>query len=164
MAARKRPPRGTGEFRIRRAGPADLAAVAACVAAAYRPYVARIGREPAPMLADYAALLEAGRVQLLETETRLAGVLVLFARADHVFVETLAVDPRAQGRGLGRHLMAFAEDWAQYRGLAKIRLYTNVHMREAAAFYTRLGYRETGRVREQGYARIYFEKALAQSD
>jgi len=35
----------------------DLAAVASCVHDAYADYVARIGREPAPIGADYAGLV-----------------------------------------------------------------------------------------------------------
>lgn len=39
---------------IRRAGPEDVAALRRIAAGAYAPYVARTGRAPAPMTADYA--------------------------------------------------------------------------------------------------------------
>ena len=47
---------------IRPAREDDLAAVRATARAAYAGYVPRIGREPAPMVADFAAALAAGRL------------------------------------------------------------------------------------------------------
>ena len=41
------------EIEIRPAGAADAAGIAACVRAAYSPYVERIGQPPGPMLDDY---------------------------------------------------------------------------------------------------------------
>ncbi|MEE8535551.1 MAG: GNAT family N-acetyltransferase [Kiloniellales bacterium] len=150
-----------GQPRVRRAQARDVPAIIACVRAAYQVYVERMGKEPAPMLADYAALTAADRVRVLELDGRLAGAIVLFARGDHLFVETIAVDPAFQGRGLGRHLMDFAEAVARDRGLPAIRLYTNVHMTENLSFYDRLGYAVTGRVHEDGYDRVYFEKTVS---
>ena len=48
------------ESDIQLAQGSDCAAVQACVQAAYVQYVARLGCEPAPMLADYAALIGRG--------------------------------------------------------------------------------------------------------
>ncbi len=45
--------------RIRPAGPDDLDAVRRIARAAYAPYVPRIGREPAPMVADFTASIVA---------------------------------------------------------------------------------------------------------
>ena len=112
------------------------------------------------MLADYAVLSAAGQVHLLELDGRLAGVVVMIARVDHLFVENVAVDPAFQGQGLGRRLMDFAEADARARGLPVLRLYTNVHMTENFPFYDRLGYAVTGRVHEDGYERVYFEKTV----
>ena len=153
-----RPPKAVS---IRPAAAGDVAGIRSCVRAAYRIYVERIGKEPAPMLADYAALSAAGQVHLLELDGRLAGVIVMFARGDHLFVENVAVDPAFHGQGLGRRLMDFAEAAARARGLPVLRLYTNVHMTENFPFYDRLGYAVTGRVHEDGYERVYFEKTVA---
>jgi hypothetical protein len=43
-----------GVVTIRLAGAGDVGALGAVAAEAYRDYVPRIGREPAPMTADYA--------------------------------------------------------------------------------------------------------------
>ena len=145
---------------IRPAVPADLPAVEACVAAAYAVSVPRIGKKPGPMLADYAGLIGAGRVHVLEDDAGLIGLIVLHAEPDHVFVENIAVRPEAQGRGLGRRLMRFAEEEAARRGLAELRLYTHERMTENLTLYPKLGYGETGRREEAGYRRVYFRKRL----
>jgi GNAT superfamily N-acetyltransferase len=148
---------GTG---IRRAEPADLDAVRACVRAAYALYVPRMGREPAPMRADYNALIERREVWVACEEDGLEGVLVLRAGPDSLLLENVAVDPAKQGRGIGRALLGFAEQHARDLGLFEIVLYTNELMTENLRLYPRLGYVETDRRVEDGYSRVYFRKVL----
>lgn len=148
---------------IRPARPAEAAAAQALARAAYQHYVPRMGREPAPMLADYGELIAAGEVFLLEREGRLLGLIVLRSEDDALFVENIAVDRAAQGQGHGRALMGFAESEARRRGTPLIRLYTNIAMTENLDFYPRLGFRETGRRVEDGYHRVYFEKPVPPS-
>ena len=152
-----------GSTSIRPAPPADLAAVRACVEAAYAKYVPRIGKPPGPMLAGYARLIADGCVHVAEAGERggrLLGLIVLVDEPDHLHVENVAVAPEAQGRGLGRALMAFAEDEARRRGYGEIRLYTHRKMVETPPFYAALGYAETGRGVQDGYDRIFFRKRL----
>jgi ribosomal protein S18 acetylase RimI-like enzyme len=149
---------------LRDAVPADREAVQRLVEAAYGVYVERIGRRPAPMDADYAALIEAGLVTVAERDGALVGLLVLVPEADHVLVENVAVDPAAQRTGLGRRLMTHAEDEARARGLRELRLYTNEKMAENVAWYPRLGYRETERRAESGFSRVFFAKRLEEVD
>ena len=139
---------------------ADRPGVEATVRDAYGLYVERIGREPAPMAADYGRLIAEGLVYVLELDGDLAGLIVLVAGSDHLLVENVAVAPAYQGRGLGRRLMAFAEREAGAAGLPEVRLYTNVAMTENLRFYPALGYEETRRVVEGGFARVYFSKRL----
>jgi len=145
---------------IRPAGSHDREAIQRLVEAAYGMYVERIGKRPAPMDADYAALIAAGRVTVAESEGRVLGILVLVPMEDHLLVENVAVDPSAQGSGLGRRLMATAEEHARILGLPELRLYTNEKMVENLAWYPRLGYRETERRAESGFARVFFVKTL----
>jgi ribosomal protein S18 acetylase RimI-like enzyme len=130
------------------------------VSDAYGLYVERIGRQPAPMTADYGELIAAERVHVLETDGEISGLVVLVAAADHLLVENVAVAPAFQGRGLGRQLMAFAEGQAAAAGLAEVRLYTNEAMAENLRFYPSLGYDEAERVVEDGFARVYFRKRV----
>jgi len=145
---------------LRDATPADREPIERLVEAAYGGYVELIGRRPAPMDAEYAALIRAGRVTVAERGGEIAGVLVLVPMGDHLLVENVAVDPAAQRTGLGRRLMARAEDEARALGLPELRLYTNELMAENVAWYPRLGYRETERRAESGFSRVFFAKRL----
>jgi GNAT superfamily N-acetyltransferase len=138
----------------------DTAAVARCVRAAYAHYVERIGREPAPMTADYEALIDAGEVWVARAGEDVAGVLVLRPQPPALLLENVAVAPDRQGEGLGRALVAFAEDRARAQGLAEVVLYTNERMTENLRFYPALGYVETGRASQDGFARVFFRKAV----
>ena len=145
---------------IRPAEPGDAAAVRDLVRASYLKYVGRIGREPAPMLEDYAALIRAGEVWVLAEGGEALGVLVMRPAEDHLFVDNVAVAPGQQGRGLGRELVAFAEEKAAEHGLPEVRLYTNEKMHENLDIYARLGFEETGRRLDGGYRRVFMRKRL----
>jgi ribosomal protein S18 acetylase RimI-like enzyme len=152
--------REPSESAIRAARITDLPTVETIVREAYEGYVERIGRPPAPMSADYGRLIGAGLVHVLEADGDTAGLVVLIVEPDHLLVENVAVSPAFQGRGLGWALMAFAEQQAAANGLDEVRLYTNEAMTENLRFYPSLGYEETGRVVEDGFARVYFTKQL----
>ena len=113
-----------------------------------------------PMSADHAALIAAENVFVLEVEDFTCGVLVLLAESDQVMIENVALLPSAQGKGYGRLLMDFAEQFARERGYAELRLYTNVKMVENIEIYKHLGYVETGRAGQDGYARVFMSKLL----
>lgn len=130
-----------------------MRALTALARAAYAHYVPRIGREPAPMTADYARLVAAREVWVAGTD-RLVGLLVLEVGADHVFIQNIAVHPDAQGRGVGGALLAHAEARARRARLPEIRLYTNVAMTENRAWYGRHGYREVGEEAEGSFRRV----------
>ncbi len=147
------------ELRPAEAGQAP--AVAACARAADAKYVSRIGREPAPMAADFPAAIAADEVHVLVDGRAVVGFIVFRTGPGHLFVENVAVDPAWQHRGLGRRLMSFAEATAVERGLPVVRLYTNVHMTGNMPFYRELAFVETERRHEDGFDRVYFEKNLA---
>ena len=146
--------------RIRPAVPEDIAAVEATVRSAYAPYVPLIGREPGPMLDDYAALIEQGHVYVLRDERGISAILVLIPEERALLLDNVAVRPDAQGRGHGRTLIGFAERMARERGLGAIRLYTNEAMTENVALYGRMGFVETHRAEERGFRRVYMTKRL----
>lgn len=145
---------------IRPAKIGDLYSVTACVREAYVKYVGRIGKEPAPMHADYEAAILAGEAWVMVEDDDTAGVLIMRPEEDHLFVETVAVRTAWQGKGLGRKLMAFAEEEARGLGLREIRLYTNEKMTENLPFYLGLGFEETGRGLDEGYRRVFMKKRL----
>ena len=145
---------------IRPARADDAPDIAAIAGRAYAGYVERIGRRPAPMDADYEALVAAGRVFVCDAGGAVAAFVVLVPRDDHLLVENVGVDPERQGRGLGRSLLAFAEAEARRLGLDVLRLYTNEAMVENIALYRRLGWQETARRSDGGFARVFFERLL----
>jgi len=148
---------------VRLARPEDRPAVEAIVQAAYAPYVPRIGREPGPMLDDYAARIRARQVHVLEREGVIQGILVLIPQERSMLLDNIAVSPGAQGEGHGRTLLRFAEQAAIDAGYESIRLYTNEAMVENIALYSRIGFVETHRIEEKGLRRIYMLKPLQPS-
>lgn len=145
---------------IRKARPDDLARIEAIVAAAYEKYIARIGKKPGPMLDDYAARIANGEAFVCELGGRVAGVLVLLDEPDYLLLDNVAVAPERHGQGIGRQLIAFADDEARRRGYREIRLYTHEMMTENIAMYPRLGYEETHRAEQAGYQRVFMRKKL----
>ena len=145
---------------IRAATRDDLRAVQEIIRAAYRHYIARMGREPGPMLDDYGALIDAGHVHVAERDGAVQGILVLIPQGGAVLLDNVAVLPEAQGFGLGRLLLEFAEHMAINAGYHAIKLYTNEAMTENIALYSRIGYAETHRVEEKGLRRVYMRKPL----
>jgi GNAT superfamily N-acetyltransferase len=148
-------------YEIEAATLAEAPAIRALIRSAYALYVPRIGREPAPMQADMPALIAQGGVYVLRVGGRLTGSIRLTVRGDALEVNDLVVDPAAQGQGLGRLLMIFAEKAARDQGLAALTLYTNEKMVENVALYPRLGFEETERRNEHGFDRIYFRKQIS---
>ena len=130
---------------IRQCNAAEVAPVCTLIEAAYRDYVALLGRNPQPLDDDYAALINAGEVFVLERDGRIDGALVLQQVEDHLLVRTVAVDPSSQRQGLGTLMMEYAEIHARDRGIATLRLYTNEVMAGNVELYSRLGYSETHR-------------------
>ncbi|MFI1469848.1 GNAT family N-acetyltransferase [Streptomyces wuyuanensis] len=159
MTDASRPPRpqGTGG-NPRPAGPADVPRVKAVTDAAYHHYIERIGLVPAPMRADHAADVAAGRVRV--TGDPVDGVLVLVPAPDHLWLDSIAVHPDAQGTGLGRRLLAWVEEHARELGLPEVRLLTNAMMRENRRMYERYGYEAVERRMEGPYDRIHYRKVL----
>ena len=146
---------------IRLARADEAVAVQALVALAYAPYIARIGREPAPMTADYLALIARGVVYLLPGGAGPRGLLVAYPDGDALFIENVAVSPREQGRGLGRRLLDFAAGLAVAQNAVALTLYTNALMTENVHYYGKLGFVETARRMGDGFDRVYMRKALA---
>lgn len=148
---------------LRRAVAADAAAVAACVRDAYARWVPVIGREPAPMGVDHAAVIARGTSFVAEVRGGVAGVLVLDGGAGDFSIENVAVAPAAAGRGLGAALLRLAEHEARRVGAGAVQLYTHEKMEANLALYHRLGYVETARRIDQGYPRVFMRKALTSS-
>ncbi len=143
---------------VRPADAADLPDVERIVHAAYNKYIARIGKPPGPMLDDYAAYVRSHALWVAGSP--IAGLIVLLPEDDHLLLDNVAVDPAAQGQGVGRTLMQFADAEARRRGYRELRLYTHETMVENIALYSRSGWVQTGRGVQNGFARVFFRKVI----
>jgi ribosomal protein S18 acetylase RimI-like enzyme len=146
--------------RIRAATAVDVPAIADIADQAYRHYIARIGKPPGPMLDDYAARVSEGVVWVVEEGAVITAMIVLVPALNYLLLDNIAVSPTHEGLGLGRRLLAFAEDEALRRGYREIRLYTHQTMVKNQRLYASIGYEETGRSTEAGYDRVFMRKQL----
>ena len=115
------------------------------------------------MLDDYLDVIAIHTVHIAMDAEGVAGAVVVIDDGNGVLLDNVAVHPRTQGRGLGRRLIALAEQIAIDRSYGFIDLYTHEAMTENYAMYQHLGYVETSRRLEKGYHRIYMRKPLGES-
>lgn len=94
-----------------------------------------------------------------EDGTRAGGLYAVFG-ARWVFVELLALEPAARGKGYGRSLMAHLEEQARIKG--KFGIWLDTYSFQAPGFYERLGFEECGRIPNypEGHSRRFFAKRL----
>jgi ribosomal protein S18 acetylase RimI-like enzyme len=146
---------------IRPAQREDVESIRSLVERAYSPWVPVIGMRPGPMEWDYAELVSGGDVYVW-AKPDVIGLLVLRpAEGGALMVENVAVDPSAQGRGLGPTLLDFAEEQARERGIHELRLYTHERMTSNIELYERLGWSEYDRLVEHGFARVFMRKHVS---
>ena len=127
-------------MRLRRAAVADLERVVVLQRAAYDRNRALLGVEPMPLTANYAEIFGSKEVWLAESDCTLDGVLMLEPRPDDLLIWSIAAAPEAQKKGVGRTLLAAAEDRAHEIGRDTIRLYTGTRLTHLVAWYRRHGY------------------------
>ncbi|MBA3642448.1 MAG: GNAT family N-acetyltransferase [Chloroflexia bacterium] len=111
-------------------------------------------RDPAVMT-GYFRRLAAGEVDppagtesfvAIDAANTPLGVISIYPGADYftghrrAYVETLVVATEAEGRGVGRTLMAHADRWARERGMFEVSLDVFAENMRARDFYERCGY------------------------
>ena len=130
--------------RVRVMAARDLAAV--------RDLLAQLGYDiEADQVARRFAAVDRSATHALavaEVAGDVAGFLHVFARPAlekplEAVVQAMAVDRSRRRRGIGRALLAFAEQWARDHGLRSVALASEVGRDDAHTFYTRLGYTPT---------------------
>lgn len=151
---------------LRVAGMADLPALRALVEKAYRGESAKRGwTHEADLLAgdrtsdeELAASLAdpATSILLYEADGGLQGTVTVVDRGGGLtYLGMLCVDPDLQAGGLGKALIAGAEDFARERFGARLMELTVVEPRQdLIAWYLRRGYADTGERRPFPYPAI----------
>lgn len=161
QALTPRLPEHLSRYTVRAATEADAAALAACARSAYAKYVERNGLVPVPMRQDYAEVVCDWQVTLVEGDGEVAALIVMGPAEEGFLLDNVAVAPGHQGKGLGRVLLAFAEEEARRQGFDSIYLYAQEVMTENIARYESIGYVEYARRLEHGLPRVYLRKPLA---
>jgi GNAT superfamily N-acetyltransferase len=136
----------------------DVASVAALMNRAYRgaggtrgwavetDYLAGDRTTSEVLRADLAAAPAATVLKWVDGPTdSFSGCVWLEPLGDDVwYLGSFAIDPELQNGGLGRVMLAAAEDWVRGRGGKRMRM-TVINLREALiAWYLRRGYHKTG--------------------
>jgi ribosomal protein S18 acetylase RimI-like enzyme len=145
------------EFTFRDATDADVDALVALIEAAYRGDSSRAGwTTEADILqgqrTDPDGVLDVikapnSRLLTVEQDGRIVACCQLEHRGDHAYFGMFAVNPTAQGSGLGKTIMAQAERQARENWGATEMHMTVISVREdLIAWYERRGYRRTGRM------------------
>lgn len=77
---------------------------------------------------------------LADVQDGLRGTAMVGVDGHRGWMYYLAVDPDLQGRGVGRQLVAAAEDWVRSRGIPKLMLMVRNDNAAVLGFYAALGY------------------------
>jgi GNAT superfamily N-acetyltransferase len=128
---------------LREAIPADAEAVAGLVNRAF--LVERFFVDgDRTSLAEISRLLETRTFLLAETNGRLVACVYVELRGERGYFGMLSVDPTRQGEGLGRLLIAAAEDRCRRKGCREMEIHVVDLRQELPPIYRRLGYVEVG--------------------
>ncbi len=133
----------SGPTAVRAAGPADVPAIVALVNEAYA-VEAFFVRGPRIAEEDVRQHLESGGFLLAEEPRGLVGCVYVELRGARGYFGLLSVAPALQGRGLGRRLVAAAEERLRAAGCREVEILVVNLRRELLSFYGRLGYLEAG--------------------
>lgn len=135
---------------------ADAADIVALVESAFRGHASRAGWTTEADLLDgrrtgldeiEGILADPGQRVLLEREPAgtLVASVVLKRDGDAAWLGMLSVRPTSQGGGVGRRVVAGAEDWVRDHWQSRCMRMTVIAQRpELIAWYERRGYRRTG--------------------
>jgi predicted N-acetyltransferase YhbS len=93
---------------------------------------------------EVRAYMRKGTFLLAEGSGQVIACVYVEVREQRGYLGLLSVDPARQGLGLGRQLMAVAEDFAREAGARALDLRVISARAELLPFYRRFGYEEAG--------------------
>jgi len=155
------------EFTLRPLAPADAAAAAALIRAAFAALSAPVDPPPSALretAESVAAAILAGGGAGAWRGTVLVGAVLWTQKDGGLYVARLSVHPAWRGRGVARALMAAAEAEARRRALPRMLLSTRLALTDNRRLFAACGFRETAEHAHPGYPAPTFvdmEKSLA---
>jgi GNAT superfamily N-acetyltransferase len=134
---------------------ADVPALATLINCAYRGEASRQGWTTEDHLLDGPRIGEAALRDVLAAPQAtllayraaggaLTGCVYLQRQGTQLYLGTLAVAPEAQAQGVGRQLLAAADDYARQHGCTAVKITVLSARPELLAWYERHGYGRTG--------------------
>ncbi|MDG4860976.1 GNAT family N-acetyltransferase [Streptomyces sp. T-3] len=133
---------------IRLAGPDELPLLQAIERAAGEPFraigMAEIADDEPPELAVLDAFRRSGRAWVAEEAGAVVGYLIAEPVDTGLHIEQVSVHPDAARRGVGRALIAYAQEYAREAGLDGLTLTTFAGVPWNAPYYERLGFTVLG--------------------
>jgi GNAT superfamily N-acetyltransferase len=141
---------------LREATLEDAARLRDCMIAAYSGYQERLqGIQLPPLIVDYAAEISNYPTWVADRDGEIvAGLIMTFNSV--AMLSNIAVHPQAQGNGLGRRLLDFAEQQAKEQGFSRMRLATHRLLTENISLYQHFGWELVGQDEE----RVTMEKSI----
>ncbi|HWP94659.1 MAG TPA: GNAT family N-acetyltransferase [Gammaproteobacteria bacterium] len=153
------PPESSARIRVRPARPADLDALVRLEETCFR------GDRLSRRSLRHALTRGAGAFLVAVMAGALVGYAMVSVHSNRTAARlySIAVAPRARGRGVGRRLLAAAERAARGRGCDRLRLEARIDNRAAMRLYRSRGYlpfARWSRYYEDGCDALRFEKRL----
>jgi ribosomal protein S18 acetylase RimI-like enzyme len=137
-------PKKASQLEIRLAGPGDEATVTRLLSEAFEPF--RELYTPGGF-ADTTASADVVRERLATAKVWLAfdgeeavGTVAALPEPERIYIRSMAVTPRAQGRGVGQRLLDELEADARERGFKCLYLYTTNVLPGAQPLYEKNGF------------------------
>lgn len=125
---------------FRKAEQRDLFDIEQCVEQAYRPYVAVLGVEPAPLSTNYEDHICKGNVLIAHASNGdFVGILLSYVDGESLIVDNVAITPAFQRRGALVEICVHAVQLARAAGLTNIRTFTNQKLVRNINMYKKLG-------------------------
>ena len=143
---------------FRKANSIDEDAIKQIASRAYRKYIERMGKEPAPMRPN---IQKNDIVFVCEKENKIIAFAILVIKDGNIFLENLAVEPLLQQKNVGTAFISFIENYLIKEKFDFYQLYTNEKMIENILWYQKIGFKKIREVTEKGFNRVYFQKKLS---
>ena len=140
---------------LRAARPADAAALARTIAAAFEQYRGKLvpesgafGETAGSIAAELAT--DTGGI-VAEQDGAVVGCVMTRLYEGDLYLGRLSVLPAARGKGLAARLVRAVEDEARSRGLPGVRLGVRIPLTDNLRLFESLGYREISREAHPGF-------------